>query len=241
MADLKLRAVLFDMYGTLAGFDPPREYIQSQAAGKFGLDVTKEGIDAGYHLADEFMTSQNASKPVRTMNANEQWAFFARFEQLVLQGAGHELDLALAGEIWAEVRTQEYRIALFPDVIDGLAQIRATGLTVGVISNMNAGSERLLEDMGLTGHVDFAVTSGETGVEKPDRRIFEAALVKAGVEAGEAMVVGDQLESDIFGAENAGMRPVLIDRYNGHHGYQKHPRVTDMESVIALITETLAK
>ena len=241
MAGLKLKAVMFDMYGTLAGFDPPREYIQAQAAGKFGLDVSKEGIDAGYHMADEFMTSQNATKPVRTMNANEQWAFFARFEQLVLQGAGHELDLAQSGEIWAEVRKQEYRIALFPDVIDGLERIRAIGLTVGVISNMNSGSERLLEEMGLTGHVDFAVTSGETGVEKPDRRIFEAALAKAGVEAGEAMVIGDQLESDIFGAENAGMRPVLNDRYNGHHGYQKHPRVTDMESVIALITETLAK
>ena len=80
-----LKAVFFDMYGTLAGFDPPREEIQAQAVEKFGLDVTKEGIDAGYHLADEFMTSQNSQKPVRTMNANEQWAFFARFEQLVLQ------------------------------------------------------------------------------------------------------------------------------------------------------------
>ena len=58
-----LKAVFFDMYGTLAGFDPPREQIQAQAVDKFGLDVTKEGIDAGYHLADEFMTSQNSQKP----------------------------------------------------------------------------------------------------------------------------------------------------------------------------------
>ena len=236
-----LKAVFFDMYGTLAGFDPTREKIQSQAAEKFGLSVTREGIDAGYHMADEFMTTQNSTKPLRTMNGNEQWAFFARFEQLVLQGAGHEVDLALAGEIWVEVRKQEYRIALFPDVIEGLDRLRASGLIVGVISNMNAGSEKLLADMGLTDHVDFAVTSRETGVEKPDRRIFDAALAKSGVLAGEAAVVGDQLESDIFGAENAGMRPILIDRYNGHPNYSKHPRVTDMGSAIAVIAGMTAR
>ena len=136
------------MYGTLAGFDPPREQIQATAVRKFGLVVTKEGIDAGYHMADEFMTSQNSTKPVRTMSANEQWVFFARFEQLVLRGAGHELDLAAAGEIWAEVRRQEYQIALFPDVIDGLDRLRKMGLIVAVISNMNLGSQKLCDDMG---------------------------------------------------------------------------------------------
>jgi putative hydrolase of the HAD superfamily len=239
MADLK--AVFFDMYGTLAGFDPPREQIQAQAAEKFGLEVTQEGIDAGYHLADEHMTKQNATKPVRTMNGNEQWAFFARFEQLVLQGAGHDLDLALAGEIWAEVRKQEYELALFPDVIDGLEKVREMGLIVAVLSNMNTSGDRLCEDMGLVGHVDFAMTSGESGVEKPDPRIFKAALVKAGVEAGEAAVVGDQLESDIYGAENAGLMPILMDRYNGHPNYDKHPRVIDMDSTIAVISGLLVK
>jgi putative hydrolase of the HAD superfamily len=236
-----LKAVFFDMYGTLAGFDPPREQIQATAVRKFGLEVTKEGIDAGYHMADAFMTSQSSMKPVRTMSANEQWAFFARFEQLVLRGAGHELDLATAGEIWAEVRRQEYQIALFPDVIDGLDCLRKTGLIVAVISNMNLGSQKLCDDMGLTGHVDFAVTSGETGYEKPDVRIFESALSRASVSADESVLIGDQLESDIFGAQNAGMRPVLIDRYDGHVGYTKHPRATDMESVIALISEMMSE
>ena len=237
----ELKAVLFDMYGTLAGFDPPREQIQAQAVEKFGLTVTTEGIDAGYHLADEFMTRQNATKPVRTMNGNAQWAFFSRFEQLVLQGAGHDVDLGMAGDIWAEVRKQEYKIALFPDVISGLGRLRELGFRVGVVSNMNASADRLCDDMGLTGHVDFAVTSGETGVEKPDPLIFETALLKAGVEAGEAALVGDQLESDIYGAENVGIQPILIDRYNGHPDYKKHPRATDMESIVALILEMRSK
>ena len=237
----EIQAVFFDLYGTLAGFDPPREDIQARAAARFGFEVTKEGIDAGYHMADEFMTRQNASKPLRTLSGDEQWAFFSRFEQLVLEGAGHEVDLAAAGEIWAEVRKQEYQIALFPDVIGGLDQLRAQGLTVSVISNMNISGDRLCDDMGLVGHVDFATTSGETGFEKPDTRIFEAALARAGVTADRAVHVGDQLESDIHGAEDTGIRPVLMDRYNGHPGYKQHPRATDMGSAIVVITEMMSR
>ncbi|MCH8230009.1 MAG: HAD-IA family hydrolase [Chloroflexi bacterium] len=235
-----IRAVFFDLYGTLAGFDPPREEIQARAAAKFGFEVTKKGIDAGYRVADEFMTRQNARKPLRTLSGNEQWAFFSRFEQLVLQGAGHEVDLAAAGQMWAEVRKQEYRIRLFPDVIDGLDRLRTHRLTVSVISNMNITGEQLCDDMGLIGHVDFATTSGETGYEKPDTRIFEAALARAGVKADQAVHVGDQLESDIRGAENSGMHPVLMDRYHNHQNYEQHPRATDMDSSIALITEMMS-
>ncbi|MDA1278807.1 MAG: HAD-IA family hydrolase [Chloroflexi bacterium] len=232
-----LRAVFFDLYGTLAGFDPPRDQIQARAARVFGMEVTKEGIDAGYHVADEFLANQNATKPVRTMSANEQWTFFSKFEQLILQGAGHNVDLAVAANVWTEVRKQDYGFALFPDVIDGLDRLRSTGLLVAAISNMNTLGRRLCDDLGLTGHVDFAITSGETGFEKPDRRIFEAALTRAEVAASEAVLVGDQLESDIYGAENAGMRPILMDRFNGHPDYEKHPRVTDMESTIRVISE----
>jgi len=237
----EIKAVFFDLYGTLAGFDPPRDEIQARAAAVFGFEVTKQGIDAGYHLADEFMTGQNATRPVRTLNADEQWAFFSRFEQLILQGAGHDVDLATAAEVWGEVRKQEYRLALFPDVIDGLDRLRSRGLIVAAISNINQSAQKLCEEMKLTGHVDFATTSGETGFEKPDPRIFEAALRKARVTASEALFIGDQLESDIYGAENAGLRPILMDRFNGYPNYDKHPRVTDMESTIALITEMMAE
>ena len=237
---IDIRAVFFDLYGTLAGFDPPREEIQARAATVFGLAVTKAGIDAGYHMADEFMARQSARRPLRSLSEGEQWAFFSRFEQLVLQGAGHMVDLEAAGRVWAEVRKQEYRIKLFPDVTDGLDRLGAQGLTVAVISNMNISGEQVCEDMGLVGHVDFATTSGETGYEKPDPRIFEAALARAGIGAEQAVHVGDQLESDIHGAETAGIFPVLMDRYEGHQDYRGHPRATDMESVTALILEMMS-
>ena len=50
-----IKAITFDLYGTLAGFTPSRYEIQSQAAAKFGLQLTEEEVLRGYFKADEFM------------------------------------------------------------------------------------------------------------------------------------------------------------------------------------------
>ena len=226
---MAIRAVFFDFYNTLAGFDPPREVIQSRAAAGSGVSLTREGVDAGYHRADAFMATQNAGpRPVRTMTSPERDAFFARFEQLVLQGAGHEVDLDTAGRVWRRVRAQEYKLALFDDVVPGLAALRRMGLKLGVITNLDTTGDRVIANFGLTGHVDFAVTSREAGVEKPHPPIFMAALQRAGVPAAEAAHVGDQPDADIKGALAVGITPILMDRSNGHRGYTAHPRIEKM-------------
>ena len=232
----RVRAVFFDLYGTLATFDPPREIIQANAAAQFGLELTPEGVDRGYHLADQFMSRQNATAPVRHMSLAEQAQFFAKFEQLVLEGAGHTVDLETAAAVWKKVRTQRYDLALFGDVIPSLGRIRNSGFLAGLISNVNSSGTALADSMGLTGHVDFAVTSGDAGVEKPHPAIFRAALSTAGAAPEEAIHVGDQLESDVEGALAAGIAPVLMDRFNGHCGYTDHARVTcmaDLERLLA--------
>ena len=151
----RVRAVFFDLYGTLATFDPPREVIQANAAAQFGLDLTPAGVDRGYHLADQFMSRQNAVAPVRHMSPAEQAEFFAKFEQLVLEGAGHVVDLDTAAAVWKKVRTQRYDLALFEDVIPSLGRIRDSGLVTGLISNVNSSGAALADSMGLTGHIDL--------------------------------------------------------------------------------------
>ncbi len=229
-----VRAVFFDLYGTLAEFYPPRETIQARAAAGFGLTLDKEGVDRGYYLADRFMAHQNSVAPVRNMSPEELGDFFARFEQLVLRGAGHDVDLRTAAAVWRKVRAQKYTMRLFDDVIPALDRIGAMGIATGLISNMNLRGDRLAAEIGLTGHVDFAVTSMDSGVEKPHPRIFRTALERAGAGPGEALHVGDQIESDVEGALAAGITPVLMDRYDAHAGYAECPRVTSMAGVESL-------
>ena len=78
----------------------------------------------------------------------------------------------------------------------------------------NAGSDLLgfLDQLGLLGLFDFTVVSAIEGTKKPDRRIYERALERAGVRPGEAVHVGDMYLEDVLGARSAGVRPLLIDR-----------------------------
>ena len=104
-----ITAVFFDLYGTLAGFSPSRYEIQSEACADFGIDVTPEGITAGYALADDFMARQNARDPVRRMDYAARELFFAEYERRILAGAGADVSLEKAALIWRRVGTIPYR------------------------------------------------------------------------------------------------------------------------------------
>lgn len=81
------------------------------------------------------------------------------------------------------------------------------GLVIGIGTNMTAYVQYLkLEKLGLMPYVDFMVTSEEAGAEKPDRRLFDLCVGKAGCGAEECAFVGDSLRGDALGALEAGMR-----------------------------------
>ena len=65
---MKIKAVLFDLYGTLVGFEPSRFLIQSQVASKYGLNLSEGGVSKGYFFADKFMSEQNSIDPIRSMS-----------------------------------------------------------------------------------------------------------------------------------------------------------------------------
>ncbi len=220
-----IEAIFFDLYGTLAGFRPDRFEIQSEACSRFGIELTPEGILRGYALADVFMSEQNAVKPVRLLDSEERERFFGEYERRVLRGSGYDVTVEQAMVIWRAVRQVPYRMERFDDVLPAMDLLKQQGLTLGLISNMNARADSLVEDMGLTPYLDFAVTSGEVGVEKPHAPIFEEALRRSGSAAGDTIHVGDQLTSDVEGAVNAGIGPVLIDRDGNHAGFTGCPRI----------------
>ena len=227
-----IKAVLFDVYGTLATWYPDRYVLHSIAAAKFGIEVTKAGIDAGYAVAEAYMTRQNSESPIRLMSDEERSQFFARFEQMVLQGCEIEVDLELADKIWREVAKQEYELVLYDDVLDNLRALREIGFVVGIVSNVPSSGDEVADQLGLSGSIDFAVTSSEVGVEKPNRRIFDEALRRAGdIPAESAIMVGDQIASDMNGAVGAGIQPVLLDRNDNHPDFTDHPRIRNLQEL----------
>lgn len=232
-----IKAVFFDLYGTLAGFKPSRFEIQSEACVTFGISVTPEGVLRGYALADAFMAEQNAAMPVRTRDRQAQREFFAEYEKRVLWGCEVEVSTDQAMEIWRRIRQVPYQMERFDDVLPTMDLLKQRGLTLGLISNMNQNGDDLARTMGLTPYLDFAVTSAEIGSEKPHPPIFLAALDKAGAQSTESIHVGDQITSDIEGATNVGINPVLVDRDGNHPNTTLCPRIETLMELPALVAE----
>jgi putative hydrolase of the HAD superfamily len=95
-----------------------------------------------------------------------------------------------------------------------LAELRHRGYTLVVVSNANGTVRRAFQRIGLFELVDIIVDSTEEGVEKPDPRLFEAALRHAGATMSETLHVGDIYHVDVVGARAAGLTPVLVDEAN---------------------------
>jgi putative hydrolase of the HAD superfamily len=82
---------------------------------------------------------------------------------------------------------------------------------VGLLTNGPSDIQRRkLVDVGLTDSFDAVVISGEVGVGKPDKGIFDDALGRLGVAPGDAVMVGDNWDRDIVGALTAGLAGVWI-------------------------------
>ncbi len=114
----------------------------------------------------------------------------------------------LRGALLASLRFRPY-----PEVAEVLADLRAAGKRLVVVSNWDVSLHDVLRETGLDALVDGAVTSAEVGAAKPDGAIFAAALQLAGEAApAEALHVGDSLEADLEGARRAGLSAVLVVR-----------------------------
>ena len=221
-----IKAIFFDLYGTLAGFKPSRYEIQSAACANFGIALTEQGVLRGYGQADSFMTEQNKTYPLRQMSEGERFDFFCEYEKRVIEGSGVEIDLETAGQIWNTVRAIPYEMVIFDDVWPVLDELKSRNFSLGLLSNMNRSGNELLQEFNLSNHMTFAVTSLEVGVEKPNPLMFKKALEIAGVSGREALHVGDQIGSDIDGAEASAVRPILIDRDGNHPDFSRCPKIS---------------
>ena len=120
---------------------------------------------------------------------------------------------------------------LFPDVRPALESL-APDYRLGLLSNGNSRAAAL----GIGDLVSLEVFSQDHGgVEKPDPGLFEIALREAGCEPHELLHVGDSPESDVAGALNADVEPVLLDRDGMREGDGATLRIRSLAELPSLL------
>jgi putative hydrolase of the HAD superfamily len=104
---------------------------------------------------------------------------------------------------------------------DVLVELERKGFKLGVITNTVTSREEdvrvALRKIGIERYFDLILTSVDVGHKKPDERIFMTALRRLRVKPYEAVMVGNQIGTDIVGGNRVGMKTVLFKwnrRYN---------------------------
>ena len=210
----RLRGVTFDFWNTLfvpESAAPRRMEATALAVAGLGFQCDPEAVRAALEAAGALH--------------NEAWR---RGEQYGAPFLVAELDRRLGLNLDPTVRERLQEVIEdpgpsasrrpFDGVGEVLAELRARGFRLGVVSDTGWSPGRILrghlESAGLLGYFEpeGLAFSNEVGVPKPHRRMFDRALAGMGVEPSETAHVGDLKFTDVAGARALGM---LAIRFTG--------------------------
>jgi putative hydrolase of the HAD superfamily len=226
-----LKAVFFDLYYTLVRYEPPQEELEAQALKDFGINVSPEIFRRPLITANEFIYQEIARRPLSQRSQEEKMAIYAQYQRILLEEAGIEADEKLVLAMLGKMQQFKMKLVLFDDVAPALNDLKGQGLTLGLISNVEKDMTATLNELGLPSWLDIVVTSLESGFNKPQPGIFQEALRRVSVQPSESIYVGDQYHVDVIGANQAGMKGILLDRGGYFEEIKDCPRIRSLSEL----------
>lgn len=146
----------------------------------------------------------------------EKQQYLCRLAERVFERLNVQCDIGEArnhaARIWELIGPSS--LAVFPDAPPALERLGAAGYRLAVISNWQCGLAHFCVELGIRDPFEQIIASAEVGYAKPSREIFEEACRRLAVSPDRVLHVGDTLEDDLEGARRAGMRAVLIRRWD---------------------------
>jgi putative hydrolase of the HAD superfamily len=190
---LSIKAVLFDLDGTLLDRDTSLDlFVRDQYDRYSQFQVVDKGI-----FVQRF---------IELDNHGYVWKDKV-YQQLIDE-------FSIRGVEWTDLLGdylngfQRYCVG-FPNLMNMLTQLKSNGVRIALVSN---GYGQFQYDnfkaLGISHLFDEVLISEWEGLRKPDSAIFIRALSKLGVEAEEALFVGDHPENDIRASRTVGIKAV---------------------------------
>ena len=228
---MPIRALLFDLDDTLAVDEAVSHetfaHVAAVASSRFGVAPAEFARNAMQIARD--LWSEGACRPYcRSIG-------ISAFECLWGGFTGETPELT-ALRLWA----QEYRLEVFAKTL--AAQLEsypadAPEFLASEFSSTRRARQRApdlqrekIEATGLKEYFQSIAVSGEYGIGKPRREIFDRLLEELKVSSEEVVMVGNSLERDIAGARNAGIRSIWIRV----PGSEEHAEVIPDFTIVAL-------
>lgn len=212
---MPIKGVLFDFSGTLFRIEPVRSWLGAVLAQR-GVAVA----DADFERYVKELTAAGAlpggPAPQRVPDRlAEAWAArdaHAERHRELFTGLARQVALPDPGLYDALYDRHRSPAAWrpYPDAAEVLGALRASGVRIGVVSNIGWDLRPVFGAHGLDGFVDAYVLSYEHGIQKPDPRLFHIACTLIGQDPTDVVMVGDDRHADA-GAAALGCEVRFVD------------------------------
>ncbi|MBI5946469.1 MAG: HAD family hydrolase [Chloroflexi bacterium] len=210
----RIKAILFDLDGTLRHHIPNGGDVFVEYARSIGLRISEEDRIRSEHWTHHYFANSLEIQSDEKMHKGNLRGFWLNFtkRRLVALGLHSTQASELAPKISAYM-DEHYKpeVHIPHDTYNLLEFLKSSGYILGVVSNRGEPYSEELKKINMDGFFKFSLAGGEVNSYKPDRVIFERALDMAGTSAQETMYVGDNYFADVVGARRAGLMPVLYD------------------------------
>jgi len=231
-----IRAILFDLGNTLVGYYTSSEFplvlrrCLRECAAVLG-QTEDPGRDEDLFERARVLNREQSDYAVRPLAARLQELFGA--DVSFDEASARALGTAFLKPIFAMARPD-------PQAVPVLDALRGRGFKTAIVSNTPWGSpahdwRAELNRHGLLDKVDATVFCMDVGWRKPHRAPFDRALSLLDVAPADALFVGDDHRWDIVGAQNAGLRPVLLEP-GAPEPRRECLTITNLADIIALLT-----
>lgn len=208
-----IRAVFLDMDGTIYDYDGCNAISERHLFREAGILLGGSPEEVGKNYVAAKADIKNRLGNVAA--SHNRLLYIQRLCE-IMEKNPIDAGLRLYDTYWNSMLS---RMKPYEYVLKLLQYLRGNDIQSGIITDLTAHIQyRKLRKLGLVNWIDVLVTSEEAGVEKPDEKIFQLALQKAGCKPDEAVMVGDDDIRDIQGAEHMEMHTVKFHKEEDMYG-----------------------
>ena len=206
-----IRHILFDLGGTLMHSRGDWAPILERADQALTSTLRQYDIELDSHT---FRTRLHQYYDQRDKDFQETTYHFVLRELLKEVGYAEVDEAILRSALDAMYSITQTNWMLEEDTLTTLQKLKSKKYQFGIFSN--AGDDQdvqeLIESFGIRSYFDFVLTSAACYYRKPHPRAFEMALAQWSISPKEAIMIGDTLQADIYGAKSLGMQTIWITR-----------------------------
>jgi len=207
--------LFFDLGGTLIYFDGEWSEVTNQANSALVKHLNDAGLELDFDaFVDDFKIRLDKYFKRRDTEFIEHTTASILRETLEEWGKSQVSQELVDSALQAMYKISQSHWKVEEDAHQTLRLLQEQDYRMAILSNAanDEDVQTLVDNAQLRPYFELVLSSAAVGIRKPDPHIFNRGLALMAAQKSRSVMVGDTLEADVFGAQQAGLYGIWITR-----------------------------